>query len=602
MLSFTATLWHRNHPALHYLSIVLCLPVLLTCIALNAKQQVSDQISPESATGITAKTVVLAKKHLAVTANPYASQAALSILQQGGSAIDAMISAQLVLGLVEPQSSGIGGGAFLLYYDNKGKQLLSLDGRETAPSSANEQLFLDAQKQPMEFFDAVVGGRSVGVPGVVELMWQSHQRHGKLAWAALFEPAITLAKEGFIVSERLAQLVALDQQRLSQQMGTKAYFFTQDGSPIRAGQWLKNPDYVKTLRVIAKQGSAGFYQGEVAQAIVNTVQKHPTNPGGLNLTDLQHYQVKTRPNTCINYQQIYQICGMGLPSSGGITVGQILGISEFANLNQYPANSPQAWRIIGDATRLAFADRARYMADPDFTPDHSQDLLSTSYLKQRAALLQQTDLALPEASAGEPKNLSQQAQRWAPQTSQALPSTTHLVIHDQYGNLVSMTSSIENVFGSRLMVGGFLLNNQLTDFSFQASHEGKAVANRVEANKRPRSSMAPTLVFKNKQPYLALGSPGGSRIINYVSQTLIAHLSWGLPLQQAIEMPHLVNQSGRYDLEQGTAAEQLAPNLTALGYQTQVTELNSGLHGLVITPQGLISGVDPRREGLALGE
>ncbi|MCE0556171.1 gamma-glutamyltransferase [Motilimonas sp. E26] len=582
-------------------SFILLLSLLLPMSAF-ATSQVSDQIAPEAATGNQFQSLVIAKKHMVVTANPHASEAAFAILKQGGSAIDAMIAAQLVLGLVEPQSSGIGGGAFLLYYDQKSKQLLSFDGRETAPSKATSELFIDANQKPMGFFDAVVGGRSVGVPGVIDLMWQTHQQYGKLPWPKLFAPAIQLAQQGFQVSPRLAQLVAMDQARLKQHPSTRSYFFDAADQPITAGYILKNPSYAKSLKIIAEQGRNGFYQGILANQIVKAVQNHPTNPGLLSLTDLTQYQIKTRPNTCVQYQQDYQVCGMGLPSSGGLTVGQILALSERANIAQYTANSASAWRIIGDASRLAFADRAKYMADPDFVENNSEALLSPDYLEKRAQLIKQSKVALPQVNAGQPELLAKQAQNWGIQTSQSLPSTTHLVIHDQAGNIVSMTSSIENAFGARIMVGGFLLNNQLTDFSFQAEANGKPIANRVQANKRPRSSMSPTLVFKHNKPYLALGSPGGSRIINYVSQALIAHLTWGMPLQQAIELPHLVNQSGTFELEQGTSSKQLKTELIKLGYNTTEKDLNSGLHGFVITDQGIESGVDPRREGLALGE
>ncbi len=599
MTSFNSVLHLRWLPLRHKPALLL----LCLCIAfpLSSAAQISDVIAPEADTGVTNKAVLVAKQHMVITANPYASEAAFAILKQGGSAIDAMITAQLVLGLVEPQSSGIGGGAFLLYYDKSSQTLTSFDARETAPNKASEKLFLDAKQSPMGFFDAVVGGRSVGVPGVIALMWQSHQQYGKLPWQDLFTPAISLAQQGFIVSPRLAELIALDQDKLGQQPSTKGYFFDPENKPINAGTKLKNPAYADTLILLAKQGQSGFYQGELAKAMVDAVQKHPTNPGLLELEDLANYRVKTRPNLCQPYQEVYQVCGMGLPSSGGITVNQILALTEKAQLNRHQPNDPQAWRLIGDASRLAFADRAKYMADPDFVTDYSQALLADDYLTERAKLLK-TPNALPKVMPGEVTNDKNKVAKWASQTSESLPSTTHLAIHDRYGNLVSMTSSIENAFGARLLVGGFLLNNQLTDFSFQSHQQGLPIANRVAANKRPRSSMAPTIVFKNNQPYMALGSPGGSRIINYVSQVLIAHLAWQMPLQQAIEMPHLVNQNGNYELEQGSSATKWQGPLQKLGYQTQVKPLNSGLHGFVITTQGLESGVDPRREGLAVGE
>ncbi|RJG48502.1 gamma-glutamyltransferase [Motilimonas pumila] len=563
----------------------------------QASAQVTDSFTPESATARQQSQVVTARHTMVVTANPHATNAALAILKLGGSAVDAMVSAQLVLGLVEPQSSGIGGGAFMLYFDQHKQQLLSYDGRETAPSNIPDNIFIDKDGKPLPFFEAVVGGRSVGVPGVIALMAKSHQQHGKLPWQTLFQPAIELAQKGFVVSPRLHTLLTKDAARLSQDEAAKAYFYDNQGNAVAAGATLKNPAYAHSLTLIAKQGTAGFYQGPLAKAMVDKVSRHTTNPGYLSMQDMQEYQAKLRSPVCSDYRQV-KVCGMGLPSSGGLTVNQSLALLANSNLAEMGPNSPESWRLIGEASRLAFADRGKYMADPDFYQGPNLNLLAPEYIRQRQNLLQPGGKARAAMPPGQPDMAMPQANLSA-EVSIEQPSTTHFAIRDQAGNLVSMTSSIENVFGSRLMVGGFLLNNQLTDFAFSPKQAGLDVANKVAPGKRPRSSMAPTIVFKSNQPYLVIGSPGGSRIINYVLTTLIAHLDWGMTLQQAIELPHMVNRFGSYELEAGTAATKFEASLKAMGYEVTVKDLNSGLHGFIIDGNSIISGVDTRREGSA---
>ncbi len=505
---------------------------------------------------------------------------------------------RLVLGLVEPQSSGIGGGAFLVYWDAKQQELTTFDGRETAPLEVTPQLFQDDKGQPLKFYDAVVGGRSVGTPGTIKLMWDTHQKLGKLDWKALFEPAIELATNGFTVSPRLAKLVDNDQEFLQRSPAAKAYFFNQDGSPIKAGQQLKNPDYAKTLQAISEQGAVAFYQGKIAQDIVNTVRNETSNPGVLNLIDFTAYQVKEREPVCAPYRQ-YSICGMGPPSSGALALGQIMGVLSHYPISDMGKDNVQSWRLLGDASRLAFADRGKYMADSDYVPMPTQGLLDKKYLEKRAELLKGKN-ALTKTSAGSPP--WSHAKNYALDEAIELPSTSHFSIVDKDRNVVSITTTIENGFGSRLMVGGFLLNNELTDFSFRSQVDGVPIANRIEPGKRPRSSMAPTIVMENNKPYMAIGSPGGSQIIGYVAKTLVAHLDWGLNLQQAIDLPNMNNRFGAFEIEKDTTAEVWIPKLEKLGFTIQVKELNSGVQAIKLQGNSLVGAADPRREGKVVAQ
>ncbi|WP_318519320.1 gamma-glutamyltransferase [Photobacterium leiognathi] len=559
----------------------------------NEASQASDNIEPEPTISQQSQQLVKGKEWMIATANKYASEAGADVLSKGGSAVDAMITAQLVLGLVEPQSSGIGGGGFLVYWDNDNNQMTTFDGRETAPFAATPRLFQDNQGKPLKFYDAVVGGRSVGTPGTIKLLWRSHEQYGKLAWKSLFLPAIKLAKDGFIVSPRLAAMIEKDANNLSRYPATKAYFFDNDGNPIKAGTKLTNPAYANTLLQIADYGPKAFYQGDIARDIVATVQQAEGNPGVLNTMDLASYSVKQREPICAPYRQ-YKVCGMGPPSSGALTLGQILAMLNHYPLDKLGADNVESWRLIGDASRLAFADRSRYMADSDYVPMPTRGLLDPAYLAQRAALLQGKQ-ALTKVEPGSPP--WNHAQKQTSDEALELPSTTHLSIVDEEGNVVSLTSTIENSFGSRLMVRGFLLNNELTDFSFRSQIDGVPVANRIEPGKRPRSSMTPTIVMKDNQPILTIGSPGGSQIIGYVAKTLVAYLDWGMDLQQAINLPNMNNRFGTFELEQDTAATAWAPKLEKLGYKTQIKDLNSGIQAISIAPELLTGAADPRREG-----
>ncbi|MCD9542112.1 gamma-glutamyltransferase [Photobacterium carnosum] len=579
---------------LRLLTIGCCSVPSFTAIA----QQISDAIAPETSVSHQQSQLVSGQQWMIASANHYASEAGAAMLRQGGNAIDAMVATQLVLGLVEPQSSGIGGGGFLVYWDSDNHQMTTFDGRETAPFAVTPRLFQDKNGQPLAFYDAVVGGRSVGTPGTIKLLWNSHQQYGQLDWKKLFQPAIRLAKNGFIVSPRLAALVAKDATHLQRWPVTKNYFFDAQGQPIQAGQKLINQPYADTLRKIADYGQKAFYQGDIAREIVNTVQNAIGNPGVLSSIDLASYKVKQRAPICAPYHQ-YQICGMGPPSSGALTLGQIMGMLSHYPLATMGANNINSWRLIGDASRLAFADRGRYMADSDYVPMPTKGLLDPAYIHQRAQLLA-TNKKLISVEAGSPP--WDYANLQTTDEAIELPSTTHFAIVDRQGNVVSMTSTIENSFGSRLMVGGFLLNNELTDFSFRSHIDGKPIANRIEPGKRPRSSMAPTIVMHNNQPVLAIGSPGGSQIIGYIAKTLVAYLDWGMDLQQAINLPNINNRFGPFELEQNTSATAWAPKFEQLGYKTAVKDLNSGIQAISIAPQQLIGAADPRREGKVIAQ
>ena len=536
---------------------------------------------------------------MVAAANPLAVNAGYSMLLQGGSAADAAIAVQLVLGLVEAQSSGIGGGAFMLFHDAKRNKLIAYDGRETAPAAARPERFLDAQGKPLEFYSAVVGGRSVGVPGTVALLAEVHKRHGKLPWAKLFVPAIDLAEYGFVVSERF-NIMAITEERIEQPR-MRAYLYDFLGNPFAVGRVMKNPAYAATLRKIAAGGAKAFYEGDIARDIVSTVTT-ASNAGDMTLADLANYRIKVREPVCGNYRT-HRVCGMPLPSSGGPTVLQILGILERFDMKAMePANF---WSVhfISEAERLAYADRGVYMADPDYFAA-PEGLLDRDYLLARSQSIR-SDASLGRAQPGvPPDHTSLRKVAFGEGAAPEFPSTSHVSIIDAEGNAVAMTTTIEDSFGSRLMTeGGFLLNNELTDFSFVAAENGKPVANRVEAGKRPRSSMSPTIVYdRSGRIYMIAGSPGGSAIINYVAKTLIAVLDWDLDPQAAIALPNFGSRNGPTELETGSWAAAIEPKLKALGHQTRVLEQTSGLQAIVRTKNGWIGGADPRREGTVRGD
>jgi len=578
-----------------FLSVILTIIALLPTIAFA----VNEDLAPESATGILTQKQISARHQLVVTAHPLATQAGYKVLQQGGSAADAAVAVQAMLTLVEPQSSGIGGGAFMLYWDNSKQQLSAFDGRETAPASADENLFMTGEGSPMDWWDAMVGGRSVGTPGVLAMLELSQKKYGKQPWASLFSDAIEQSESGFTVSPRLHQLLASKMNPgLGRYPQAREYFFTPAGEPLPVGYQLTNPRLAGSLRQIAERGASALYEGPLSEKIVAAVKQASDNPGKLEQSDLKDYRAVERQAICRPFRQ-YRVCGFPPPTSGGVTTLQILRLMELAEQQPLTADTVDFYHLLSQASRLAYADRARYLADSDFIQVPVDELLDDEYLQQRSKLIS----PLKDMDKAHPGELPAKISR-ADDRSPELPSTSHFVIVDRWGNAVSMTSSIEMAFGSTLMAGGFLLNNQLTDFSFVAEADGKPVANRVQPGKRPRSSMSPMMVFDQDNHLIAaLGSPGGSRIISYVAKNLYLKLSSDTSLQQAFNSPHVVNRNGVTELEAGTSAEQFAEPLQALGHEIKIRDLNSGLHGFFRQTDGSWeSAVDPRREGTARGD
>lgn len=535
---------------------------------------------------------------MVAAAHPLAARAGAEILEAGGSAVDAAIAVQAVLSLVEPQSSGIGGGAFLVYYDASSGTLHAYDGREAAPAAADETLFLDADGKPRPFPEVMLGGRAVGVPGIIAMFDLAHRDHGVLPWNRLFDQAISLAEEGFAVSPRLNMMINRFARLFPQIPETARYFLDADGHALPVGHRLKNPEYARTLRDIAEGGAEAFYQGPIAEAIVDVVREAPVNPGLLTMKDMAAYRAKDREPLCRPYR-VWDVCGMPPPTSGGVAVLQILGLLERFDLADLDPESLEFVHLMGEASRLAYADRAVYLADPDHVDIPVAGLLDRDYLAERSALIDPTR-AMPTVAAGTPPG----AVALAPSRGEDPPHTSHFSIVDRMGNVLSMTTSVQIPFGSSLMVKGFILNNQLTDFDFAPMRGGEAVANRPGSNTRPRSSMSPTIVFDDlDRPILSLGSPGGGRIIGYVAQSLVAILDQGLSLPEAFALPHHGAPGNAVSLEAGTSITKLKDALEAMGHKVQVTGMESGLHGIRIFYEDgtvrLEGGADPRREGIA---
>ena len=616
----------------HFLSAMAAAALLAAC-ATNTQApgnfSYTPYQQPEGASGITDKPGWATKKFAVAAANPLATDAGYQILKAGGSAVDAAIAVQMVLGLVEPQSSGIGGGAFLLHHDGKATE--AFDGRETAPAGVDENLFMKDGK-PLPFYEGVVGGRSVGVPGIVRMLEAAHRQHGKLPWATLFEPAIALAEGGFNISPRLNTLVKAD-AHLKKDPTATAYFFKSDGDPRDAGVNLRNQPFADVLKRIATEGSKAMHEGPIAQAIVDKVQKHPDNPGKLTMADMASYQPKKREALCTDYSakgKDYRLCGFGPPSSGAIAVGQILGILGHTTAASIaPVPSPDGkgvmpaaqWlHLYTEASRLAFADRAQYVGDPDFVPapdgklgGNWASMLAPAYLAERAKLIgdQSMKTGQPGKPAGAPIAFGMPAE-------QPEYGTSHISIVDGYGNALSMTTTIEDAFGSRQMVnpgsnsasgannvGGFMLNNELTDFNYAPNDaEGKPTANRVQPGKRPRSSMSPTLVFDKAtgQVVISGGSPGGALIIHYTAKTLYGVMNWGLNTQQAINLPNFGTTGAPTLLEEKRFPAATVEFLKAKGHEVREQAMTSGLQAIERTPSGLFGGADPRREGVVRGD
>ncbi|TFW35312.1 gamma-glutamyltransferase [Pseudomonas putida] len=585
------------------------------CLLVTSNWAGADQVlpaPPELASGYrSGLQPVPASRHMVAAANPLASEAGRAMLRAGGSAIDAAIAMQMVLTLVEPQSSGIGGGAFILYWD--GKRVQAFDGREAAPAAVTEKLFLQADGTPMPFRVAQIGGRSVGVPGVLRALKQAHEQHGKLPWHTLFAPAIALARNGFAVSERLHTLLAGDPY-IARSPAMARYFLDEQGRPLAVGTILRNPELAHTLEQIAAQGPEVFYSGEIAEAIVAKVRGH-ANAGYLSLQDLQQYQAKEREPLCGPYKA-WQICGMPPPSSGGVTVLQTLGLLEavqrtapqrdLAVLRPLATSSPArleapplAVHLIAEAERLAYADRAQYLADSDYVPVPVKALTDSAYLASRAALI--GEHSMKRARPGQPQGADLAL---APDRSPLRISTSHLSAVDDSGQALAMTTSVEAAFGSHLMVKGFLLNNQLTDFSFIPHEHGKPVANRVQPGKRPLSAMAPTLVFSRAtgEFVASLGSPGGSQIIGYVNKALVGLLDWQLDPQQAAGLPNFGSRNAGTEVEAGLSSPALIRQLAAWGHEVTPMTMTSGMQIIQRSGEGWSGGADPRREGVALGD
>jgi len=534
---------------------------------------------------------------MVVAAHPLAARAGYDAIRQGGSAVDAAIATELVLGLVEPQSSGLGGGGFLLHYAARDAKLEAYDGRETAPAAAKPERFLGADGRPLDWADAVVSGKSVGVPGLLRLFGLAHRGHGKLPWVKLFEPAIRLAREGFPISPRLNSLVAAD-RFLPLDANARRYFYLPGGKAKPAGTLLKNPEYAAVLERVAAGGADAFYRGEIARDIAAAVRSHKRGPGDLVEADFSTYSAIRREPLCGAYRH-WKVCGMPPPSSGGFAVLQILEILERFDLPALKPDSVAAVHLFAEAGRLAYADRNLYIADPGFVRAPLAELLESRYLASRAKLIDPLH-SMGRARAGNPAGV---AASYGPAEALELPATSHVSIVDAEGNAVALTASVEAAFGNRQMVRGFFLNNELTDFSWAPEEDGRPVANRVEAKKRPRSSMAPTMVFDEKGKLtMVIGSPGGHSIINYVALTIVNVLDWNMDIQKAIAAPRMGSRNGPTELEQGTKLERLAPELERMGHSVRIRPEASGLHGIVRTAAGWAGGADPRREGVALGD
>ena len=550
---------------------------------------------------------VRASTQLVVSANPHASAAGRAILRAGGGAVDAAIAVQLVLTLVEPQSSGIGGGAFMLFYaadaEGEAHAITAYEGRETAPAAATPDMFLGANGRAESFNNVGVGGLAVGVPGALRMLELAHREHGRLPWADLFTPAIELAENGFEISPRLFGLLN-GFKRFARGDDFRRYFYDAGGEPHPVGYRLENPEYAAALKLLAAAGGAGpMHTGALAAAIAAEVRDNNVRPGRMTPQDLASYEAHVSAPLCTPYRA-WRVCGPQLPSSGGVTTQQVLGMLARFELPDIRTQPVEAIHLFAEANRLAFADRNLYLGDPEFVAAPVAGLLDASYLRARAALIDPKK-AMTTIAAGDP--LPAAAWDFAPGTASERPSTSHFSIVDRFGDAVAMTTSVQGAFGSQLMVGGFILNNQLTDFDYVPTVGGKPVANRVEGGKRPLSSMSPTMLLDERgRLRLLVGSPGGTRIIGFVAQSIVGVVDWNLDVQQAVAAPHFLAEEGPIEIEEGSAIAAHEQALEALGHTVAVNDMNSGLHAIAIehTRRGrvLYGGVDPRREGVALGD
>ena len=557
----------------------------------------NDTWTGEAYSGFRDLVAVNGKKHMISTSHEMASIVGQKILKKGGNAIDAVIAAQMVLNVVESQSSGIGGGAFLLYYNAKTKETHYYNGRETAPQSAGDKIFLDANGKPREFSDVIHGGLSVGTPGLLKLLKAVHEKYGKLPWEELFDPAIKIADVGFPMDNRIT-VITNNLNSLKEFDPLAKFYYDKDGKSKPIGDLIRNPELSDTFKIIAKEGIDPFYNGKIADDIVAAVKDSKINPGYLSKQDLEDYQIKEGDLICGTYRVKYKICSMPLPSSGGVTMLQILGILENFDLSKMKPSSLEAVHLISEATRLAYADRNKYLADVANVP--VAEMLDKSYLKERSALINLYK-AMPKVESG--IFLGSDKLGYVINDKSERSSTTNISVIDDEGNAIVMTSSIEYLFGSGLMVDGFVLNNQLTDFSFVPEIDGKPVANRLEPKKQPISSMSPTFIFNNDNGKLLMvvGSPGGHRIIQYVVKTIIANLDWNMDIQKAISLPNHVVLNDIIELENRTSLVELQKKLVEMGHKTKIVDITSGISAITVSDSGLSGGADPRRSGIAAG-
>ena len=529
-------------------------------------------------------------------ADPRAAAAGAEMLAKGGSAADAALAVAIALTVAEPQSSGLGGGGFLVFHDAKTGRTYTLDGREKAPAAAGPDRFLKPDGTPMGFANAVPGGYSVGVPGTVALLAEAHKRWGKLPWAALFQPAIRLADEGIVVSERLNRFSGSFQSMLAASQAAARIFLDAEGKPWPIGHVLKQPELAATLRTLAADGPDAFYKGPIGAEISKAVANAFRNPAALTAADLAAYRVGDRPPLCRPYRQ-WKICAMGPPSSGGIAVLQILMQLQRFDMAKLGPDSVTAQHLFAESQRLAYADREAFGADADFVPVPVEGLLEPAYIRARSALIR-PDAAMADVKAGRPRGMK--TANLAPLAD--IPSTSHIVSADAAGNIVTYTSTIEGPFGSGLVAAGFLLNNELTDFDMMPVRDGQPAPNRVQPGKRPRSSMSPVIVYDAKgKPVAAFGAAGGATIIAQVAKALIGRLDWGLPVEQAIALPQLIADKSGVRYEAGTSLAATAPGLTALGHRNvRAATLPLKGNGLVLSPNGWRAAADPRSEGQAI--
>jgi gamma-glutamyltranspeptidase / glutathione hydrolase len=577
-------------------SVLLAWLITLLPLTVGAQNFTPTRDAPEPAGAVRAKVASTAKKAMVAAAHPLATDAGVAILKRGGSAIDAAIAVQMVLNVVEPQSSGIGGGAFMLHVDAKRSRTVAYDGRETAPAAATPRLFLGEDGKPIRFVDAVRSGKSVGVPGVLRMLEAAHAAHGKLDWATLFEPAITLAEKGYPLSARTLQQAAASPV-LRELPTTRVLFFNADGTAKAVGTIATNAALADTLKRIQRGGADAFYEGEIAHDIVSAVKNH-SRPGTLALVDLQQYRTRISEPLCGNYRA-HRVCGMPMPSSGGVAVLQMLGLLSRFELSTLPPFGVEAIHLFAEAGRLAYADREKFAADDRFADVPVAALLDAAYLKERSALIK-LGKSMGRAAPGNP-NASLRSLAGDPRHSDQ--GTSHFSIVDAMGNAVSMTSSVDASFGSQIFVRGFFLNNQLTDFSLAPTDAtGVPSINAIAPGKRPRSAMSPVIVFNPAGEFmLATGSALGSTIINQVTKTIVGVIDWKMDIQQAIAAPNIGSRNGPTDLEKNTPSEKLAPALQALGHEVRIADIPGGLHGVMRSKTGWLGGADPRREGSASG-